>query len=130
MQFCTMHNIIYHVLITYACIHCFMYAYIIYRRLVSWTSTHVHICTAFQRVNVAVSIQTYTIYTPGTCINRSSSACLAFINTTHTHTYVTCTQDGVIVIAYSVLWALTAFLNLGFAAHFRIVVLGISVVSY
>ena len=62
-----------------------MYAYIIYRRLVSWTSTHVHICTAFQRVNVAVSIQTYTIYTPGTCINRSSSACLAFINTTHTH---------------------------------------------
>ena len=61
---------------------------------------------------------------------------------THTHTFTnlhkhaqthnvhTHTQDGVIVVAYSVLWALTALLNLGFAATTGNVVLGITVVSY
>ena len=58
---------------------------------------------------------------------NSSTVVYKHTNThTHTHTY---TQDGIIVLAYAVLWGLTAILNLAFAASIGNVVLGITVVS-
>ena len=101
----------------------YLYTYVhIHIRVLKRIQVHVHVCMC--------TIITCTKYTCTRTLTHTHTCTHTSISIhKHKHTHIP-TQDGIIVVAYSVLWALTALLNLGFAATTGNVVLGITVVSY